>query len=311
MDTRTIGSLTVSAVGLGCNNFGMRIGRKDSAAVVGAALDSGITLFDTADVYGATKSETYLGDALGQRRDEVVLATKFGLAYGELTGGAAPAYIRKAVEDSLSRLGTDRIDLYQLHTPDPATPLAETLGTMAELVREGKVRQIGCSNFTAGLLEEAAAVTPDGAAHFVSVQNRYNVLDREPELDGVLEACDRTGLAFLPFYPLAQGLLSGKYRPGEAPPEGTRLAAMGDRAAGELAEARLSQVHRLESLAAEHGHSLLDLAFGWLLARPAVSSVIAGATRPDQVAANAAAGSWRPGPDVLDQVDAITGSGSP
>ncbi len=306
MQTRKIGSLEVSEVGLGCNNFGMRIGRDDSHAVVGAALHAGITLFDTADGYGRTKSETYLGEALGSHRDEVVVATKFGMAFGDVEGGGSPSYVRRAVEASLNRLGTDRIDLYQLHLPDPQTPVAETLGALADLVHEGKVREIGCSNFTAAMLEEAAGAVTEGQPGFASVQNHYNVLDRDPERDGVLDFCDRTGVAFLPFYPLASGLLSGKYRAGEPAPEGTRLAAMGDRAAADLADARMAQVAALESLAADHGHTVLDLAIGWLLTRPSVSSVIAGATKPEQVHANVAAGAWRPGADVLAQVDTIT-----
>ncbi len=304
METRRIGSLEVSVVGLGCNNFGMRIGRKETAAVVDAALDAGINLFDTADIYGGSKSETYLGAGLGTRRDDIVLATKFGGPYEGHEGGASPAYVRTAVEDSLSRLGTDRIDLYQLHFPDQKTPIAETLGVLGELVDEGKVREIGCSNFSAALLTEAAAATPAGRPGFVSVQNQYNILYREPE-DGVLEFCDRTGTAFLPFFPLASGLLSGKYRAGEPPPEGTRLAAMGDRAAGQLTDERLGKVAALDELARRHDHGVLDLAFGWLLARPAVASVIAGATKPEQVAANVAGGGWRPGADVLAEVDAI------
>jgi aryl-alcohol dehydrogenase-like predicted oxidoreductase len=304
METRTIGSLKVSVVGLGCNNFGMRIGRKQTDAVVGAALDAGITLFDTADIYGGTKSETYLGAALGPRRDEIVLASKFGRPYEGHEGGASAASVRMAVEGSLSRLGTDRIDLYQLHFPDPKTPIAETIGALGELVAEGKIREFGCSNFNPEQLEEAAAATPPGAPGFVSVQNQYNILHRQPE-DGVLQECERTGLGFLPFFPLASGLLSGKYRPGEPPPEGTRLAAMGDRAASQLTDERLAKVAALEQLAERSGHTVLDLAFGWLLARPVVSSVIAGATRPDQVASNVAAGEWRPGDDVLREVDAI------
>jgi aryl-alcohol dehydrogenase-like predicted oxidoreductase len=304
VETRTIGSFKVSVVGLGCNNFGMRIGRKETDAVVGAALDAGITLFDTADIYGGTKSETYLGAALGPRRDDIVLASKFGAPYEGHEGGASAAYIRTALEDSLSRLGTDRIDLYQLHFPDAKTPLAETIGTLAELVAEGKIREFGCSNFSPQLLEEAAAATPDGGPGFVSVQNQYNILHREPE-DGVLAECERMGLAFLPFFPLASGLLSGKYRPGQPPPEGTRLAAMGDRAASQLSDERLAAVASLNELAERHDHTVLDLAFGWLLSRPAVASVIAGATRPEQIAANVAAGEWRPGDDVLREVDAI------
>jgi aryl-alcohol dehydrogenase-like predicted oxidoreductase len=304
METRTIGSLKVSVVGLGCNNFGMRIGRKETADVVGAALDAGITLFDTADIYGGTKSETYLGAALGTRRDEIVLATKFGVPYEGHEGGASAAYIRTAVEDSLTRLGTDRIDLYQLHAPDSKTPIAETVGALGELVAEGKIREFGCSNFDVAMLADAAAATPPGGPGFVSVQNQYNILFREPE-DGVLDECARTGMAFLPYFPLASGLLSGKYRAGEPAPEGTRLAAMGERAADQLSDERLATVATLESVARRGGHSVLDLAFGWLLSRPVVASVIAGATRPEQIAANVAAGQWRPGDDVLAEVDAI------
>ena len=304
VETRTIGSLEVSVVGLGCNNFGMRIGRKETAAVVDAALSAGINFFDTADIYGGTKSETYLGEALGSRRDEIVLATKFGAPYEGHEGGASAAYIRTAVEDSLTRLGTDRIDLYQQHVPDQKTPIAETIGTLVELVAEGKIREFGCSNFTVDMLTEAAAATPAGSPGLVSVQNQYNILFREPE-DGVLDWCDRSGVAFLPYFPLASGLLSGKYRAGEPPPEGTRLAGMGDRAASQLTDERLAAVAALDELARRNGHGVLDLAFGWLLERPAVASVIAGATRPEQIAANVAAGTWRPPADVLAAVDVI------
>ena len=304
METRAIGSLQVSVVGLGCNNFGMRIGRKETAAVVDAALDAGINFFDTADIYGGTKSETYLGAALGARRDDIVLATKFGAPYEGHEGGASAGYIRTAVEDSLTRLGTDRIDLYQQHVPDKKTPIAETVGVLVELVAEGKIREFGCSNFTVDMLTEAAAATPAGSPGFVSVQNQYNILYREPE-DGVLEWCNRTDTAFLPFFPLASGLLSGKYRVGEPPPEGTRLAAMGERAASQLTDERLAAVAALDELARREGHSVLELAFGWLLERPAVASVIAGATKPEQIAANVAGGAWRPGPDLLAAVDAI------
>ncbi|HXZ61238.1 MAG TPA: aldo/keto reductase [Acidimicrobiales bacterium] len=309
METRRIGSLTVSVVGVGCNNFGGRLGPQETAAVVGAALDAGITLFDTADIYGGTKSETYLGAALGSRRDEIVLATKFGVPYEGHEGGASASYVRTAVEDSLTRLGTDRIDLYQLHTPDRETPIAETLAALGDLAAQGKIREFGCSNFTAAMLEEAAAGAPEGGPGFVSVQNQYNILDRDPELDGVLEECDRSGTAFLPYYPLAKGLLSGKYRAGEPPPSGTRLALIGDRAARDLTDERLARVAALEQVAREHRHSVLDLAFGWLLSRPAVASVIAGASTPEQVAANVAAGGWRPGHDVLAAVDAIAPAG--
>jgi aryl-alcohol dehydrogenase-like predicted oxidoreductase len=304
MDTRTIGSLTVSVVGLGCNNFGMRIGRAETAAVVDAALDAGINFFDTADIYGGTKSETYLGAALGARREGIVLATKFGVPYEGHAGGASAPYIRQAVEDSLTRLGTDRIDLYQLHAPDRKTPLAETVGTLGELVDEGKIREFGCSNFTAAMMAEAAAAVPGAAAGFVSVQNQYSILHREPE-DEVLAECDRTGTAFLPFFPLASGLLSGKYRAGEAPPEGTRLAAMGEAGASQLSHERLTHVAALDELARGDGHTVLDLAFAWLLARPSVASVIAGATKPEQVTANAAAGQWTLSAELVARVDAL------
>jgi aryl-alcohol dehydrogenase-like predicted oxidoreductase len=304
MDTRSIGSLTVGVVGLGCNNFGMRIGRKETAAVVGAALDAGITLFDTADIYGGTKSESYLGAALGTRRDEIVLATKFGVPYEGHEGGAGAAYIRTAVEDSLTRLGTDRIDLYQLHAPDQKTPIAETEGALAELVTEGKIREFGCSNFDAAMLSEARAAVVGSAPGFVSVQNQYNILHREPE-DAVLPDCERTGMAFLPYFPLASGLLSGKYRAGEAPPEGTRLAAMGAAASSQLSDVRLAQVAALEALAQGEGHTVLELSIAWLLSRPSVASVIAGATKPEQVAANVAAGGWKPSSETLAQVDVI------
>lgn len=304
MDTRTIGSLTVSEVGLGCNNFGMLIGRKESDAVVGAALEAGITLFDTADMYGNTKSESFLGEALGSRRDEIVLASKFGGPFEGHPGGATTAYIRMSIEDSLQRLGTDRIDLYQLHYPDPKTPIAETMGTLGELVAEGKVREIGCSNFDAAQLEEALAAVPAGGTRFKSVQNEYNLFHRDPE-DEVLPFCDRTHTAFLPYFPLASGVLSGKYRAGVAAPKGTRMAAWGAMAETALSEERLAAVAALDALAQTEGHTVLDLAFAWLLSRPSVASVIAGATRPEQVAANAAAGGWKPSADLLAQVDAI------
>ena len=304
METRTIGSYTVSAVGLGCNNFGMRIGRTETAAVVGAALEAGITLFDTADIYGGTKSETYLGAAQGARREEIVLATKFGVPYEGHEGGASAAYIRTAVEDSLTRLGTDRIDLYQLHAPDTKTPIAETVGALGELVAEGKIREFGCSNFSASMLVEAAAAVADGAPGFVSVQNQYSIVHREPEAE-VLPECERTGTAFLPYFPLASGLLSGKYRAGEPPPEGTRMAAWGDRATDQMTDERMATIAALSDLAASAGHSVLDLAFAWLLSHGAVASVIAGATTPEQVRANVEAGRWTPDAALLAQVDAI------
>ncbi|CAN5320081.1 hypothetical protein BH18GEM1_BH18GEM1_21060 [soil metagenome] len=222
MKQRRIGSLEVSIVGLGCNNFGRRLNKKDSAAVVNAALDAGITLFDTADIYGDGRSEEFVGRALGSRRDSVVIATKFGSSMKGRGKGASAAYIRKTIEASLRRLGTDRIDLYQLHEPDETVPIEETLGALDELVRAGKVHEIGCSNFTTDQIREADAAVR-GGARFASVQNEYNLLNREPE-QGVLAECERLGLAFLPYFPLASGLLTGKYCRGRPAPKGSRLA---------------------------------------------------------------------------------------
>ena len=286
MQTRTLGSLQVSIVGLGCNNFGGRIDEAATALVVDAAIDAGINFLDTADVYGGTRSEEFLGRVLGKRRDQVLLATKFGIKLDEnRLGGANPAYIRRAVEDSLRRLQTDRIDLYQLHRPDTQTPIADTLGTLTELVTEGKVREVGCSNFSVAQLREAAAVP---GAHFVSVQNEYSLFRREPEADGVLAECEATQVGFLPYFPLASGLLTGKYRKGQPLPEGTRIQADSKW----LTEENLDTVEALIAFAEARGHTLLELAIAWLLSWPAVSSVIAGATKPEQVHANAAAARW-------------------
>jgi aryl-alcohol dehydrogenase-like predicted oxidoreductase len=292
VEHRRIGSLSVSVVGLGCNNFGGRVDGERSAAVVYAALDAGIDFFDTADIYGRTRSEEILGRALAGRRDAVVIATKFGMPLdAERPGGARPEYVRRAVEDSLRRLGTDRIDLYQLHRFDPEVPPADTLGALDELVRAGKVREIGCSNFDAAQLRDAARAVPPGAARYVSVQNEYSLLEREPER-GVLDACDELDLAFLPYFPLASGMLSGKYRRGAPPPPGTRLANSGS--AAELLSARnFDTVEALQDFAESRGHTLLELAVSWLASKPRIASVIAGATSPAQVAANAAAAGWR------------------
>jgi aryl-alcohol dehydrogenase-like predicted oxidoreductase len=287
METRRIGSLEVSVVGLGCNNFGRRLDAAATARVIDAALDAGVNFLDTADMYGGGKSEEYLGRALAGRWNRVVLATKFGWELDETRKGASAAYVKRAVEASLRRLGTDRIDLYQLHKPDPATPIAETLGALADLVREGKVREIGCSNFSAAQVEQAERAAA-GGPRFVSVQNEYSLLHREPEAE-VLPACGRLGLSFLPYFPLANGLLTGKYRRGRPLPEGARLTEPGRPA---LDEKLLDTVERLVSFAGERGHTLLDLAFAHLLSRPEVASVIAGATRPEQIRANAAAASW-------------------
>jgi aryl-alcohol dehydrogenase-like predicted oxidoreductase len=303
MNFRTIGSLEVSVVGLGTNNFGFTMDAAEVPGVVNAALDAGINFFDTADSYLA--SEERLGAALGARRDEVIIATKFASPLGADTpGGASAAYVRQAVERSLSQLGTDRIDLYQIHRPDPATPIAETLGALNELVVAGKVREIGCSNFTAPMLREAQAAVADGAAGFASVQNHYNMLQRDDEAE-VIPTCGELGLAYLPYFPLASGLLTGKYHRNEAPAPGTRLDKWGERAQGALTDANFDVIEALTAFARDHGHDLVDLAFAWLLAQPTVASVIAGATRPVQVHANAAAGTWTLSNDELTQVNAL------
>lgn len=303
METRRIGALEVPVVGLGCNNFGGRLDAAATARVVDAALASGITFLDTADIYGGTLSEEYLGQALGGRREDVVLATKFGMKVDEQRKGARPDYVRQALEDSLRRLRTDRIDLYQLHQPDPAVPIADTLAALGEAVRAGKVREIGCSNFSAAQLREAQAAVRDGAARFVSVQNEYSLLQREPERE-VLAECERQNLAFVPYFPLASGLLTGKYRRGRAAPAGARIQQDG-RFADLLAERNLEVVEKLIAFAEARGRTLLELAISWLLARPAVASVIAGATAPEQVAANAKAATWRLTSSDLAEIDAI------
>lgn len=302
METRRIGSLEVSIVGLGCNNFGGRLDEGRTRAVVDAALDAGITLFDTADNYGDTRSEEFLGRILEGRRDRVVLATKFGGWREDLgrEGGGSPAYVREAVEASLRRLRTDRIDLYQLHTPDAGTPVAETLGALEDLVREGKVREVGCSNFTAAMLREADEVArAAGGARFASVQNELSLLAPEDAAEALPEAA-RLGIAYLPYFPLASGLLTGKFHRGEPLPEGTRVAGWSAERRGEqLTDATWDRIEELTRFAEECGRSLLELAFAWLLAKKPVASVIAGATRPEQVRANAAAGAWRPDPSAL------------
>jgi aryl-alcohol dehydrogenase-like predicted oxidoreductase len=256
-------------------------------------------------------SEEYLGRALAGKRDRALVATKFGVPIDdEHKGGGSAAYVASACEDSLRRLGTDHIDLYQIHFPDQATPLDETLGALDALVRSGKVREIGCSNFTPEMIEESAAISADrGWARFVSVQNEYSLLRRGPEKQGVLDACAKHDVTFIPYFPLASGVLSGKYKRGAAPPEGTRLAGMPtDRQEQALSEAVMNRVEALDGWAQAQGHSLLELAFAWLLARPVVSSVIAGATRPEQAAANAAAADWRLSDAELAEIDVVIAS---
>jgi aryl-alcohol dehydrogenase-like predicted oxidoreductase len=287
MKTRALGSLQVSEVGVGCNNFGSRLDQGHATDVVNAAIEAGINFFDTADIYGATQSEVFLGEALQGRRDQVIVASKFGMPINDTHFGASPDYVRSACDDSLRRLNTDYIDLYQLHYPDEKTPLADTLGALAELVAAGKVREIGCSNFTPEQLREAKVAAGTGPS-FVSVQNQYSLLDRTPERDGVLQACDELGIGFLPFYPLANGLLTGKVRPGEPIPEGTRLSKMApERSAHWLSDELQARVGTLLEYADTANSTILTFAFSWLLHHREVSSVIAGASSSEQVRANA------------------------
>lgn len=300
MELRSIGSLRVSVVGLGCNNFGMRIDDAATTRVVDAALDVGITFFDTADIYGATKSEEFLGRALAGRRQQAIVATKFGMAVDEQRKGARPEYVRRACDDSLKRLGTDYIDLYQLHQPDPTVPIADTLGALNDLVKAGKVKEIGCSNFSAEQLDEATRATKPGAARFVSVQNEYSLLHREPERS-VLPACERLGVAFLPYFPLASGLLTGKYDPATGAPKDSRLSLSWTSRFTTDRNVRIAEA--LKAFAAARKHTLLELAMSWLASRPQVVSVIAGATSPEQIRANAAAANWSPTRDELAEID--------
>ena len=291
MEKRKIGTLDVSVAGLGCNNFGWRIDADATAAVVNAAIDSGINFFDTADVYGGGQSEEYLGRALKGRREKVLIATKFGMKMADGKEGAQSAYIRQAASDSLRRLGTDHIDLYQLHRPDPSTPISDTLGALSELVKADKVREIGCSNFSAQQLREAAQVSlHTGAPRFVSVQNNYSLLHREPEAE-VLPECQALGIAFLPYFPLANGLLTGKYRKGQPFPKSSRADdGFGPKV---FTDENLELAEQLRSFAESRGHTLLELSMAWLASRSVISSVIAGAKTPEQVRANASAVSWR------------------
>lgn len=293
--------LVVSVAGLGCNNFGLRIDLEATRAVVHAALDEGVTLLDTSDSYGA--SEEFLGDVLHGRRDDVVLATKFGSSLKGDNGAdwgarGSRRYIRRAVERSLRRLRTDWIDLYQLHWPDPMTPIEETLSALTDLVREGKVRYVGSSNFAGWQVADAAWIAREaGYERFISAQNNYNLIERGIEAE-LVPACEHFGVGLLPFFPLASGLLTGKYRRGEAPPDNSRIKHWGMTA--QLTDERFDVVERLEAFAAERSVSLLDVALGGLAAKPAVASVIAGATSPEQVRANVAATAWQPSPSDLD-----------
>lgn len=314
MEYRNLGQsgLKVSIVGLGCNNFGMLIDQQQTNAVVNTALDHGITFFDTADVYGGQgKSERFLGKALGKKRSQAIIATKFGNPMGDgvYDTGASRGYIMRAVEASLKRLGTDYIDLYQIHKPDPSTPIEETLRAMDDLVRDGKVRYIGCSNFESWQLVEAQWISQtSGSECLVSAQNRYSVLSREIESD-LVPAAEKYGVGILPFFPLESGLLTGKYTAGKAPKKGTRWHAWKDR--GAIADAfwsedRFAQVEQLQMICDQYGHSLLDMAIGWLADNPNVSSVIAGATKPAQIKGNAKAAEFRPTLEEKQAIDEIT-----
>jgi len=303
---RSLGVLgpEVSVIGLGCNNFGRRVDLAGTRAVVDAAIEQGITFLDTSNTYGDPRgqSETFLGEVLQGRRDQVVLATKFGMDMGDGRGPrGSRAYIRQAVEASLERLRTDVIDYYWYHEPDGVTPIAETLGALDELVQGGIVRYIGASNFSAEQIEEADAVARDrGFARFTAIQNNYSLLVRDAERD-VLPTCERLGLGFVPFFPLASGLLTGKYQRGQPAPAGTRLAARAQVASDE----QFDVVEAVTRFAAEHGVSMIDVAIGALLANQTVSCVIAGATKPEQVRANVAAARWIPDESDLEELEGL------
>lgn len=311
MNYRTLGKsgLEVSAVGLGCNNFGMRIDLDAARKVVHKALDLGVTLFDTADIYGNMGgSETMLGQILGERRKDIVVATKFSgpMAEGKTRKDTSRRYIMSAVETSLKRLKTEWIDLYQLHFPDPLTPIQETLGALDDLVRHGKVRYIGCSNMAAWQVVEAQWTSRHlGVARFISCQDEYSLLVRDLERE-MLPAVEAYGLGLLPYFPLASGMLTGKYKRDSAPPADTRFASMQSLSNRFGKDANWDIVEQLEAFCARKGRKLLDLAFSWLLARPPVSSVIAGATKPEQVEQNVAAAAWALTPDEVAEVDRIT-----
>jgi aryl-alcohol dehydrogenase-like predicted oxidoreductase len=290
---------------VGCNNFGGRIDEKHTEEVINAAIDVGLNFFDTADMYANGKSEELLGRFLGPRRGAVILATKFGNEMPGQGHGARPEYVKKALDASLKRLRTEYIDLYQQHVPDPDVPIAETLGALNALVKAGKVREIGCSNFSAAQMREArkASDSRAGSARFVSVQNEYSLLHREPE-EEVLAECEREEMGFLPFFPLMSGLLTGKYRKGKPIPKNTRIAKYG-RYTRLLTDENLDKVEALIEFAESRGRTLLELAFSWLLAHRVVASVIAGATSAQQVRNNAAAADWNLTPADLEEIDSL------
>ncbi len=306
MRTALIGDMEVSVIGLGCNNFGRALDREGTKRVVDVALDHGVNFFDTASNYGEGQSEAFLGAALGSRRGEVVIATKVGVPIPgwEESGGAAPDYVRQVLVRSLTEIGTDYIDIYMIHFPDPKTPIEDTLGVLDEMVEEGKVRAIGCSNFDPVQLTDALDTSSRlGLASFTCDQTHYSMVHREPETSGLSNLCRARGVALLPYYPLASGLLTGKTRRG-AEPQG-RLKM--DRYQEFLTDANFDLVEAVEAFAAERGLSLVQVALGWLLSREAVPAVTPGATRPEQVAANVAAADWEPSAEDLATLSAIVG----
>jgi aryl-alcohol dehydrogenase-like predicted oxidoreductase len=313
VEHRELGSsgLSVSLVGLGCNNFGGRIGVEETRAVVDRSLELGINFFDTADVYGNKGgSEDCLGQVMGDRRKDIILATKFAMPMSDdpTMRGASRDYIVKACEASLKRLKTDWIDLYQVHQPDTETPIEETMGALDDLIKQGKVRHIGSSNYSADQLDEAQDVASgNGWAGFVSCQDHYSLLAREID-EALLPAITRRGLGLLPYFPLASGFLTGKYSRTNPPPEGTRMANMPKLAERYMTEQNWDIVEALDAFARRNHRTLLELAFAWLAARPKVSSVIAGATHPDQVSQNAAAVGWMLSPGDMAEIDTITGA---
>ncbi|MED5517430.1 MAG: aldo/keto reductase [Pseudomonadota bacterium] len=311
MDYRRLGhsGLWVSAVGIGCNNFGAKCDEAATRAVVHACLDAGITLFDTADMYGNRGgSETLLGRILGHHRKDIVLASKFGLPMGEgpYLDGAGRHYIMRAVEDSLRRLRTDHLDLYQVHRPDPATPIEETLRALDDLVRDGKVRYVGCSNFAGWQLAEAEwAARAGGTVRFISAQNEYSLVDRRIEGD-LVPAANAYGVGILPYFPLANGLLTGKYQRNHAMPDGARMTERPTRAEEVLTDRNWTIAEKVADYAAARGHSLLEAAIGWLASQDHVPSVIAGATTAELVAQNAAAADWRMTAEEIADINALS-----
>lgn len=310
MEYRNLGDsgLKISLAGLGCNNFAMKCDAEQTRAVVHRALDEGVTFFDTADIYGRRGgSEEMLGKALGPRRREVIVASKFGMPMGDgpyLRGGSR-RYVTAAAEASLKRLGTDYIDVYQIHQPDPETPQEETLSALDDLVRAGKVRYLGNSNFSGWEVADADWISRTrGIARYVSAQNQYNLLDRKIERD-LLPACKKFGLGMLPYFPLASGFLTGKYRRGTEAPAGTRLALMAPMAKQVMTDQNFATLEKLEEFSRQHGHTIVELAMSWLACQPIVSSVISGATHPDQVTENVKACQWKLSAEELKEVDTI------